>query len=74
VIVGAIESEDQVEDNTAEVAGSASQARDDTVVGRMYMRHDSKIGAITSFSENGSYGEGSNQAANIAVWDRSDAN
>src|SRR5579862_5778355 len=64
-VVGAVESENEVEDDTAQVARSAGQTGDNTVVGWMHMGDDGKVGAVTSLGKDGRYCDGANQCMNI---------
>jgi hypothetical protein len=60
VIVCTIESEHQIENDTAQVARSTRQTRDDSVIRRENMRNNSKVRTVTGFSEDCNNGKSSN--------------
>lgn len=74
MIVGAIESKNQIEDDSAEIARSASQTGHNPVVGRVHMRDHCKVGSISGLSKDGHYREGANQPVNVVGLNGSDAN
>ena len=74
MVIGTIESENQIENDATKIARGTRQARYNSVIWRKDVRNKGEVGAVTSLGKDSDNSDSPDQSFNLDPGDSTDAN